>query len=724
MILTDAAGEVLRVSLGPGDTDCRPVYAASPDDWIVKALVAVEDGSFFEHAGVRPLSIVRAAVQNVFSGRRVSGASTLTMQTVRLIHPPPKTYWWKYKEAILAMKLERAHDKLWILSQYLNRAPFGSNFVGIEAAAEGWFGKHAKDLGLGEAAMLAGMVQAPSRFRPDRGYAAALARRDYVLKRMRTLDLVTDDQVAAAKSVLPCVRRAPRPFRAPFYCDWYLSQISEEGRGKREELGGKREERGGKREEGRGLTSSLQPPRSSLQPPRSSLFPPRSSLRPKAVRTPLDPDIQAMVENAVNSAAESGAACAAAVMRVKTGEVVALHCSGDYFSDADGQVNTVIAPRPAGSTLKPFLAALALDRGLVTPETRLLDIPTVYDGYRPANFDATYRGLVTLKDALVLSLNIPFVRLLGAVGVGEFADTLRMLGFNHMNERTVTLGLGLAIGNAEVSLMELICAYRKLAVGGDGVFSPGAAYLVSDMLSGDERSSAALGHVADVPVVRFAWKTGTSSAYRDAWTVAWNPDYVIGVWRGHHFGGFGDRTLVGAKTAAPVAWSIARSLYPQPTASWFAEPPEVKRRRICRLSGQPANGQCPSTEEGRALVGRSSNRPCRVHVLDANGRLVEREDAMLAAFTGRSTTAKKLEIAKPRENAVFVCVENMPQQKIVCRVNGNPADSTLWWFVDGETAGETRGDQPFLLDMTVGSHTITCSTAEGVTATVHITVTR
>ena len=240
VILTDAAGEVLRVSLGPGDTDCRPVYAASPDDWIVRALVAVEDGSFFEHAGVRPLSIVRAAVQNVFSGRRVSGASTLTMQTVRLIHPHPKTYWWKYKEAILATKLERAHDKLWILSQYLNRAPFGSNFVGIEAAAEGWFGKHAKDLGLGEAAMLAGMVQAPSRFRPDRGYAAALARRDYVLKRMRTLDLVTDDQVAAAKSVLPCVRRAPRPFRAPFYCDWYLSQISEEGRGKSEEVGARR----------------------------------------------------------------------------------------------------------------------------------------------------------------------------------------------------------------------------------------------------------------------------------------------------------------------------------------------------------------------------------------------------------------------------------------------------------------------------------------------------
>ena len=198
VVLRDADGEVLRVSLGKGDTDCRPYYVADSGDWIVKALVASEDGTFWEHCGVRPFSVLRATFQNLLNRRRVSGASTITMQAVRLIRPHPKTLWWKFKEALMALKMERAKDKLWILSQYLNRAPFGSNFVGIEAAANGWFGKGAKQLGLGEAAMLAGMVQAPSRFRPDRGLERAVRRRDYVLGRMKALGMVTDAQVKAA----------------------------------------------------------------------------------------------------------------------------------------------------------------------------------------------------------------------------------------------------------------------------------------------------------------------------------------------------------------------------------------------------------------------------------------------------------------------------------------------------------------------------------------------
>ena len=152
---------------------------------------------------MRPLSIVRAAFQNVAGGRRVSGASTITMQAVRLIKPHPKTFWWKWKEAVMALKMERLKSKAWIITQYLNRAPFGSNLVGIEAAAQGWLGKGAKDLGIGEAAMLAGMVQAPSRFRPDRHYDRALKRRDYVLGRMLTLGMIDEEQFEGAKSVKP-----------------------------------------------------------------------------------------------------------------------------------------------------------------------------------------------------------------------------------------------------------------------------------------------------------------------------------------------------------------------------------------------------------------------------------------------------------------------------------------------------------------------------------------
>ena len=666
VILRDDAGNVLRVSLGEGDTDCRPFYVASRDDWIVKALVASEDGSFWSHHGVRPLSILRAACQNVFYGRRISGASTITMQAVRLIRPHPKTLWWKWKEAMMALKMERTKSKEWILSQYLNRAPYGSNLVGIEAAAQGWFGKGAKSLGLGEAAMLAGMVQAPSRFRPDRGYEKALKRRDYVLGRMQELGLATAAQVEGAKSVRPVICRAPRPFRCPYFCDWVMRSLGERAAGD--------------------------------------------------VRTALNADVQLICENAVDAAAaKGGASVATIVMRVDTGEVVALACSGDYLGGADGQVNTALAPRPAGSTLKPFLTALGIEKGFVTPETRLADVPTAFKGYRPSNFDTKYRGDVTVRDALIQSLNIPFVRLLNRLGVESFGQQLRTLGFRNLGASDEAYGLGMAIGNVEVTLMELVSAYAVLARYGttsDGtrVFAPGTAYLVSDMLSGNERSAAALGHVADVAASRFAWKTGTSSAYRDAWTVLWNPDYVVGVWCGHKRGGFGDRTVVGAKAAAPVAWGVARQLYPQNDGPWFVEPGDVFRRKVCALTGRPASADCPATVEGTAVRGCSLSVLCDRHRRNAQGEVM--------TVTDKNS---RLALTQPEDGATFKLVPGTLNQKIVCQPTGN-GEGRLWWFVDGSLKGESAGAAPFALEVVAGEHLITCTTGAGDFASASIRV--
>ena len=414
-----------------------------------------------------------------------------------------------------------------------------------------------------------------------------------------------------------------------------------------------------------------------------------------------------------------------------------------YFDPDGGQVNTALAPRPAGSTLKPFLTAQALDAGLVTPEERLADLPQSYQGYSPSNFDNSYRGLVTARDALVLSLNIPFVQLLRRLGVSRFGTTLRSLGLAHMTAPDESFGLGMAIGNVETTLVELVGAYGTLARGGvyleprafarsqpasggeqgPRLFSEGACWLVSDILSGDERSAAALGHIADVKAPKFAWKTGTSAAYRDAWTVAWNPEYVVGVWCGHKSGGFGDTTLVGAKAAAPIAWKIARGLYPQNTGPWFIEPEGIQRRTICSVSGLPANPDCPQTEEGLALAGRSATKLCSIHRRDAEGRLVTCNDAYLAAFAGKLAKAEKLSISKPENDATFCLVPGLPQQQIVCQVVGNVADGHLWWFVDGSPAGETVGLAPFAWLPSEGTHDISCSTAEGVTSSVRIYVT-
>ena len=669
VVLRDSAGEVMRVSLGKGDVDCRPYYSADAEDWIVKALVAAEDGEFWTHCGVRPLSVLRATLQNIFYRRRISGASTITMQAVRLIKPHPKTLWWKWREAVMAVKMERAKSKKWILSQYLNRAPYGSNFIGIEAAARGWFGKGAKDLGVGEAAMLAGMVQAPSRFRPDRRYERAFRRRDYVLNRMKKLSLITEEQWAAARSVKPVVCRSPRPFKHPYYCDYYLAKIGRDRAAQK--LSGD-------------------------------------------IVTPLDPDIQKIVRTSVDDASkEGGYSVASVVVKVSTGEVIALHCSGDYFGGKDGQVNTALAPRPAGSTLKPFLAAFAMDLGLAAPETRLSDMPLSVKGYRPANFDSAYRGRVTLADSLILSLNVPFVRLLGKVGVERFGDKLRELGFRHLNKQDADSGLGMAIGNVEVTLVELACAFATIARGGDEAFSRESSYLVSEILSGSERSGAALGHVADVVTSRFAWKTGTSSAYRDAWTVAWNPEYAIGVWCGHKRGGFGDKSLVGAKAAAPVCWKIARLLHLQNDGAWFVELGEIRKVNVCKLTGAVASEDCPERVKGRMIAGRSSPRPCTVHRKAAQGNVIT-----LLPESERGG----FKIVSPENGAEFQLVSGGLSECIVFRVSGNDDNGRLWWFIDGRNSGETKGKEAFVDQMEVGEHTIAAVDATGESYSIYFKV--
>lgn len=665
VVIRDASGEALRVTLGPGDEDCRPGYVADPEDWIVKALVASEDGTFWEHHGVRPLSALRAAFQNLFYRRRVSGASTLSMQTVRLIAPHPKSLLWKWREAFLALKMERKKDKRWILTQYLNRVSFGSNFVGVEAASQGWFGHDAKSLSLGEAALLAGLVQSPSFYRPDRHLDRALKRRDYVLGRMRELDFITEEECLAAVEDKPTIKSSPRPFVLPHFCDWVIAEK--------------------KRETGRNPVGEI--------------------------RTALRRDLQAKAQQEVDATAERlGCSSAALVLSVKTGEMLAMAVSGSYADSDGGQVNTALAPRPAGSTLKPFLAACAMDRGFVTPDTRLLDAPVSYHGYRPANFDGKYRGRVTLSDSLVLSLNIPFVRLLQEVGVETFTESLNAFGFRRLDNAKARFGLGLAIGNAEITLLELARAARELACGESPVVSREAAYLVSDILSGDERSQASLGHVADVETPRFAWKTGTSSAFRDAWAVAWNPEYVIAVWCGHKRGGFGDRSLEGAKAAAPVAWSIARYLYPQQSGPWFECPKGIVMRKVCAETGEPLGPACPEATEGRAITGLSSPKLCALHRLGADG-LRETRDA------------NPLRILKPEPNAIFKLVDGIVEQRIVVEAIGGDPDGELVWFVDGKLKREEH-TRRLVLELSLGTHVITVTNVSGESASVSLTVIR
>jgi penicillin-binding protein 1C len=706
VILRDRAGHVLRVGLGSGDVDCRPTYHASFDDWIVKAAIASEDKRFRSHCGVDPLSLTRALRQNLSTRRRISGASTITMQTVRLIRPRPRTLFWKGVEAVQALRLERAWSKEDILSQYLNRAPFASNLVGIEAASQGWFGKAPQQLNLGEAALLAGLLQSPTRFRPDRYPAAALKRREYVLARMQAQGMIGEAARADAARQPLALRRAPRPFAEPFFCDWAQSACC--------------------------LASGDH-------------------------TTTLDPALQDAVKRLVGrQAAAENVDAAALLLEVRSGAVRALACSGDYFAKPDGQVNTATSPRPAGSTLKPFAYALAIDRGQLTPGRALADVPRRFGSDEPLNFSGDFLGLVSARDALILSLNLPAIEVEEREGQARLYATLRQLGFDALSRPAEHYGLGLVLGAGSVRLTELANAYACLARSGvwrplraleaaasrrapddseaaesRRIFSPGACWLIADTLSGDERARDAVGHVADVGLPRFAWKTGTSSGFRDAWTVAWNPDYVVAVWCGHKSGRRGSDTLIGKRVAAPVAWEIIRRLYPAGGAPWYERPPEVEAREVCAASGLTPGPLCERRVSDCAVKGRTTFEVCPVHARDERGRVVERWPAEVAAFLeARSLGAARplaaapdrLKIISPAPSAVYRLADGVGAQRVVFKVSGARAGEPLYWLRNDALEGATTGGEPFLWTPQRGEHRFVCADVNGGEAAVTIRV--
>ena len=692
-VLVDLAGEPLRVTLGPGDVDCRPYYTVREGDWIAAALVAAEDQRFHRHPGLDPLALARALRQNLTAGRRISGASTLSTQVIRLLDQRPRTAWNKVEEGFRALQLERVLGKDEILAQYLNRAPFGGNLVGIEAASRRYFGKDAHALSLSEAALLAGLPQSPSRLRPDRHPARARGRQRYVLDRMVACGFITDDQRRDAVAQRVAVRSVEYPMRAPHFAEAALAQLG--------------------------------PAAPGLQ------------------RTTLDPSWQAAAESAlrrhVDSLRDHGVVGGAVVVLDEArGAVCALAGSPDYFAPGAGQVNAALAPRSAGSTLKPFLYALALDGGLITPGRVLPDVPMNFADYRPENFDRTFRGLVPARDALVLSLNLPLVELTRQMGVPRLHAAFRALGLGTLAQPSAHYGLGLAVGNAEVRLLELANAYAALARGGEWrpvqfladrtdagrpICSAEAAWLVADALSDAERTKESTGHRGDVRLPRVAWKTGTSTGLRDAWTVAYNPDYVVAVWLGNP-DGQPSPALVGGPAAAPVAWELFRWRYPAGTGPWFARPAGVQRRAICAESGCVPGPHCGTQVDDWYLAGTSSPRPCEVHRTDGRTAWPAEVEDFLARQRGDPAPAAAAAdpvILSPAPGSTYRLLDGWADAAQAVALQA-AAPEPVYWFVNEQCLGRTAPGESLTWPLVRGRHRVVCSADSGRSAVAEIRV--
>lgn len=551
-VVTDRSGRMLLTLVASDEQWRLPVSLDRISPWLIDATIAVEDERFYRHAGVDPIAVVRAIGQNLSAGRTVSGASTLTMQICRMMDDRPRGWGAKIVEAFRALQLERIRGKRQILDVYLNLAPYGRNIRGVEAASQAYFGKRAADLSLGEAALLAGLPQSPSRYRPDRWPAPARARRDHVLRRMRELGMITERQASLAGAESLILVEEKSPTAAP-HAAWLALQR-----------------------------------------------------RPAGGRTTIDPSVQAEAQRlAVEHlrALPAGSQLAVAVLDITQSQIVAIVGSADPGNPVDGQVNGALARRSPGSTLKPFIYAAAFEAGLLNDQSTVYDVPIERAGWSPANFDQQFAGELPAADALRRSLNVPAILVAEATGLARCLGLIEAAGIGLPRNVQTRGGLAVVVGATETTLVDLVNGYATLGRGGvrrsarlfmdEGsdsarVLDADICAVLDEILSSRRRRPHGMQDRDERDVPWFMWKTGTSSGRRDAWAVGHNRRYAIGVWIGR-FSGAGSDRFIGAEAAEP----LLASLFDLPPLRCREDPPPAKRLPVPHPLSPPAELAAP-----------------------------------------------------------------------------------------------------------------------------------
>ncbi|MGV2100098.1 penicillin-binding protein 1C [Rhizobium sp. 21-4511-3d] len=558
----DADGQLLRAFATSEGRWRLKTDVSDVDPQFLRMLVAYEDRRFHDHHGIDALAIGRAALQLVTNGRIVSGASTLSMQVARLIEPRSgRSLSAKLLQVARAIQIERRLSKEQILDIYLTHAPYGGNLEGVRAASLAYFGKEPKRLTVAQAALLVALPQLPEKRRPDRNLAAAEAARKRVLERVAVIDAVGDGEAERAEATLVPAKRMQLPALAAHVAEAAL----------------------------------------------------RKAPQQREHRTTLKKQVQEGLELAAkNAAMRLGPKLSVAMVMAdaRSGEIVGEVGSADYFdASRSGWIDMTRISRSPGSTLKPFIYGLAFEQGLVSQETIIEDRPSDFFGYRPRNFDMSYQGDVTIREALQLSLNVPAVKLLDAVNPTRLMVRFRRAEVHPSLPPNETPGLAIGLGGVGVTLKDLVQLYTALAnkgqpvrigdgvtgmpgkIDGEPLLEPVAVWNIADILSG-------VIPPAGAPQRGIAYKTGTSYGYRDAWSVGYDGRYVLGVWVGRPDNG-AVPGLTGYGTAAPILFEaftksgIATTPLPRPPSGAVriakADLPVSQRRFALNASGLLVN---------------------------------------------------------------------------------------------------------------------------------------
>jgi len=595
MVLEDQSGDLLGARIAADGQWRFPQQDTIPEKF-VQALIEFEDRRFYYHPGFDPSALGRALLQNIKNRRVVSGGSTITMQVIRLARKDkPRNLYQKGVEIVSATRLELTNSKQKILSLYASHAPFGGNVVGLDAASWRYFGKQPKLLSWAEAATLAVLPNSPALIHPGRNRETLLQKRNRLLDRLLQQKILDTLGCQLAKEEPLPEEPHPLPRLAPHLLDRaYLECVQT-----------KKTER-------------------------------------SRVRTTLDAHLQTQVTSILQRHQQQLSYnqihnAAAIVLEIETGKVLAY--VGNVFSGEvphsggrgqhGEQVDVIKAPRSTGSVLKPILYALAMQEGQLLPKTLLPDVPTQLSGYRPENFYKKYDGMVAANQALVRSLNVPFVRLLQDYGVGKFHFQLQKLGLTTLNKPPDYYGLPLILGGAEGNLWEITGLYASLGrtlqhfYKNKNQYDPQDFHVPTYLYQSDSEqffnknlqaepphlSSAAIWFTFQAMQAlerpdeegnwqqfessrRIAWKTGTSIGFRDAWAVGVDGRYAVGVWAGNA-DGEGRPGLLGVRAAAPILFDIFSRL---PKGAWFEAPyTEMTKLAVCKQSGYRATDLCDTT---------------------------------------------------------------------------------------------------------------------------------
>ncbi len=555
------------------DQNRTPVILDELPKYIAEATVAIEDKDFYHHNGISLVSGILRAIRDMALHHGLQGGSTITQQLVKSsLLTPERTIQRKIKEMILALWTERLYTKNQILEMYLNQVAYGGSSYGIEEAAQTYFGKQAKDLSLDEAALLAGLPQAPSTYSPFNNPEAAVKRRNEVLQAMEEQRYISMNTMNQAEKAPLKIVPPKTTIRAPHFVFYTKANLES-------------------------LYGIAQVEEGGLK-----------------VTTTLDLDIQNEAEKIVNEelAKLTGmhvTNAAVLITRPSTGEILAMVGSADYFNSPSGAFNVTTALRQPGSSIKPIMYSLALQKGF-TEATIINDSPTVFSvpgspPYRPVNYDNKFHGNVPLRYALANSFNVPAVKTLNAIGVSNFVNFAQQMGITTWTHPE-RYGLSLTLGGAEVKMVDMSEAFGVLANEGykvpitgflkvDGangevlnelrpfrtrVLDPGIAYIMSDILSDNFARQWEFGSHSslEIPGYRVAVKTGTTNDVKDNWTIGYTPDFLVAVWVGNNDNTPMNRYLVSGITGAAPIWNRIMSYLLKnygPDNQWYTMPDDV-----------------------------------------------------------------------------------------------------------------------------------------------------